>query len=279
MNNYSKKTAPYIVAIIFTIVLIFKYESAIKKSFMAEFHFAKGYNYSQKKDYENALREYKIALDIKPSKKYVHRNIGIILQKQGNYDEAAKQYEAELLNDPGNSEVRNVLVALFEYKRQMRIYEKLMYLLENSRVYNDSASILFDSMNKIQTGAIKEDDVRNLLFKIKDNLWAGEHKIKRFVAAGRDMEYIKFLFVKAFNKKINFIDYLLENNINVINYAVVEKQAISMLKNSDIYMISAYKNITVAIDRVPMISSIAMLKELNAAIAYYSNYLSGVILN
>ena len=59
-----------------------------------------GNAYARMNLYNQAIVEYKKALEIDPDYSQAHFNLGFIYHKQGRFDEAAKEYEKVLILNP-----------------------------------------------------------------------------------------------------------------------------------------------------------------------------------
>ena len=57
--------------------------------------------------WDEAVRQWKKALDLGPDSAAAHNNLAIAYEKQGAFEEARKEYEAALRLDPGNAVIKD----------------------------------------------------------------------------------------------------------------------------------------------------------------------------
>ena len=260
------------------LTLLLKYNDEINKSLSARLHFIKGYRFSQKKDHVNAMAEYKKALEKAPTLKYVNQNMGVIFQGQGEYEEAIKCYELELKNNPRNKDVKNILPALIEYKKQSEIYKKILYFIERGREYTENNFKIIELISTVKQNyntdeGLKKDEIENCLNFIRDDLSASVGKVKKFNIIDSDMEETRSLFLKAFNRRLDAINYLLINLKGHADYANIQSQTMTMIKESDGYFTDAYNQIGGFLKDIYLFAYDKLEKEINNTLVYYSSYL------
>jgi len=57
--------------------------------------------------WDEAVRQWKKALDLRPDSAAAHNNLAVAYEKQGALEEARKEYEAALRLDPGNTVIKD----------------------------------------------------------------------------------------------------------------------------------------------------------------------------
>jgi Flp pilus assembly protein TadD len=57
--------------------------------------------------WDEAVRQWKMALDLGPDSAAAHNNLAVAYEKQGAFEEARKEYEAALRLDPGNAAIKD----------------------------------------------------------------------------------------------------------------------------------------------------------------------------
>jgi len=72
-----------------------------------------GLNYYNKGEYDEAIENFKKALDLEGESAQVHYNLGLVYQAKGLLDEAAKEYKRSLELNPSDAEAHNNLGIIY----------------------------------------------------------------------------------------------------------------------------------------------------------------------
>ncbi len=89
------------------------------------------------KQYDQALLEYQKSLELNPKEEMAHNNIGVIYMNQGKLDEAAAEYESELTNNP-NYDNATFNLGLIKYKQEK--FDEAIKLWEQTIIINPGYS-------------------------------------------------------------------------------------------------------------------------------------------
>ncbi|MBA7497165.1 Photosystem I assembly protein Ycf3 [subsurface metagenome] len=79
-------------------------------------HIFKGVDYGLKGMYDEAIAEYKRAIEINPNYAEAHGNLGVAYAAKGMYDEAIAEYKRAIGINPNYAEAHNNLAVAYYYK-------------------------------------------------------------------------------------------------------------------------------------------------------------------
>lgn len=119
-----------------------------------------GINYTKKGDYDNAIVNFKKAIENDPSLNNAYYNLGSVYKYTGNKDKALKTFQLLLRNNPDDDEVAYIIAGLYYDKQD---YEKALIYLnsidKSSQFYKDSLE-LFKKINQKINDAVIEEPVK-----------------------------------------------------------------------------------------------------------------------
>ncbi|MBP9773432.1 MAG: tetratricopeptide repeat protein [Candidatus Peribacteraceae bacterium] len=127
-------------------------------------HFLLGAMYEEIKENDNALREYKLALEKEPHAS-IHNGIGSILQKKGDLIGAEKEFRTALEMDPINGQSHFALGVLLKLKNDEvgaeREYREALRLDDQYvAAYNNLGSLLMDRGDLTEAKQMFEKSIR-----------------------------------------------------------------------------------------------------------------------
>ena len=77
------------------------------RELMHEKYFEKGFRFSKLKRYEEAIEQYKLAIQYNPSYSRAYNNMGVVLYELNRFEEAMKQYKLAIQYKPSDSSAYN----------------------------------------------------------------------------------------------------------------------------------------------------------------------------
>ncbi|MEM3193082.1 MAG: tetratricopeptide repeat protein [Candidatus Parvarchaeota archaeon] len=132
------------------------------KFFMPEGHYEKALIHYCKGEYEEAIKEYDIAIDLDPRDASSHGNKGNALQELGRYEEAIKEYDIAIDLDPKNPGYHNnkgiALAYLRRYEEAIKEYDIAIDLDPKNPFYHNGKGIALHNLRRYEE-AIKEYDI------------------------------------------------------------------------------------------------------------------------
>jgi len=75
-----------------------------------------GLNYYQRGEYDEAIKEFRKALELNPERSEIHYNLGLVLEAKGLLQEAIQEYKKALELNPEDAEAHNNLGIVY-YKQ------------------------------------------------------------------------------------------------------------------------------------------------------------------
>ena len=118
----------------------------------------------EKGDNTGAIEQFRAAAKAKPTEPNVHFGLAYLLWKQSQFDEAAKEFQAELDNDPTHAEARAYLGDCYV---ELNDYAKAKPELEKSVTADTSFALIHRDLGIVYANMGRDDDaVRELLTAI-----------------------------------------------------------------------------------------------------------------
>jgi Flp pilus assembly protein TadD len=109
-------------------------------------HYNLGTVYDRMGRFEEALKEYQVALTLRPNNAQAHNNLGILYEKTGRLDEAVKEYQAAVKLDPSHAKAFSNLGLLF---RRMSRAADALRTLQDAVSFNPSDSSLHNTLGAV----------------------------------------------------------------------------------------------------------------------------------
>ena len=121
----------------------------------AEANMLMGEALDEMKDHEGAIRQFRAAAKVNPKEPNVHFGLGYLLWTKGQYPEAAREFQAELGNEPQHLQA---MLYLGDAKMQMNLPDEARPLLEkvvkadatNGMAHRDLGIIFAERVGKMK---------------------------------------------------------------------------------------------------------------------------------
>jgi tetratricopeptide (TPR) repeat protein len=121
----------------------------------AEAHMLAGEALDEMKEPVNAIREFRAAVQANPKEPNVHFGLGYLLWTQGQTQEAAQEFQAELVNFPEHS---LAMLYLAKADLQMNRFEEARLLLEKAVASNPANAMEHLDLGIVYTEAGRQED-------------------------------------------------------------------------------------------------------------------------
>jgi len=195
-----------------------------KRIEISENHLYKGNTLMNKRNFEEAEKEFREAIKINPNYADAHNNLGILLQNLNRYEEAEKEYRESIRINPNYAEAHNNLGNLLQnlnrYEEAEKEYREAIRINPNYILAYQNLSELYFVIKNYQKSSEYAEKSLEISKEIKDNVISKFLVLINLIALERGCE----------KEKDNFLSFIRKNKGYELTWEWTIKERIKGLK-------------------------------------------------